>query len=85
MGTVTVTDVLGLSMTASSTDTTSTAGFTIQKWQASCGFTVLEAHTQAGGGHTTPSNITDAEAQPGADATVVISYRLWQRGSPEGA
>src|SRR5438034_4143266 len=29
---------------------------------------------------------TDAEAQPGADATIVISYRLWQRrfaGAPD--
>jgi poly(hydroxyalkanoate) depolymerase family esterase len=48
------TNVLGLNQTPNSTDTTSTAGFTIEKWQNSCGFTVLEAHTQAGGGHTTP-------------------------------
>jgi acetylxylan esterase len=48
------TNVLGLSQTPNSTDTTSTAGFTIEKWQNTCGFTVLEAHTQAGGGHTTP-------------------------------
>src|SRR5207247_8206144 len=27
--------------------------------------------------------LTEAEAQRGADATVVVSYRLWQRVSPE--
>ena len=49
------TNVLGLSATPNSTDTTSTPGFTIEKWQNSpCGFTVLEAHIQANGGHTTP-------------------------------
>jgi poly(hydroxyalkanoate) depolymerase family esterase len=48
------TNVLGLAANPSSTDTTSTAGFTIEKWQSSCSFTVLEAHTQQGGGHTTP-------------------------------
>jgi acetylxylan esterase len=48
------TNVLGLNANPNTTDTTSTAGFTIEKWQNSCGFTVLEAHTQAGGGHTTP-------------------------------
>jgi poly(hydroxyalkanoate) depolymerase family esterase len=48
------TNVLGLAATPNSTDTTSTPGFTIEKWQNSCSFTVLEAHTQQGGGHTTP-------------------------------
>jgi poly(hydroxyalkanoate) depolymerase family esterase len=48
------TNVLGLSTTPTSTDTTSAPGFTIQKWQNSCGVDVLEAHTQQGGGHTTP-------------------------------
>ncbi|HZL16162.1 MAG TPA: PHB depolymerase family esterase [Polyangia bacterium] len=52
------TNLLGLSATPSSTDTTSTAGFTIEKWQNTCGFTVLEAHIQAGGGHTTPIDDT---------------------------
>jgi acetylxylan esterase len=48
------TNVLGLNANPNSTDTTSDPGYTIEKWQNSCGFTVLEAHTQAGGGHTTP-------------------------------
>ena len=49
------TNVLGLNTTPNSTDTTSTPNFTIEKWQNSpCGFTVLEAHIQANGGHTTP-------------------------------
>jgi MYXO-CTERM domain-containing protein len=49
------TNLLGLSATPISTDTTSTVGFTILKWQNSpCGYTVLEAHEQQGGGHTTP-------------------------------
>ncbi len=52
------TNVLGLNSTPNSTDTTSTPGYTIEKWQNSCGFTVLEAHTQANGGHTTPINST---------------------------
>ena len=57
------TNVLGLSATPNSTDTTSVSGFTIGKWQNSCGFTVLEAHTQANGGHGTP-----------IDATSVINF-----------
>jgi acetylxylan esterase len=48
------TNVLGLNATPNSTDTTSDPGYTIEEWQNSCHFTVLEAHTQAGGGHTTP-------------------------------
>jgi len=48
------TNVLGLTMTPTSTDSTSVSGFKIEKWQNTCGFTVLEAHTQANGGHTTP-------------------------------
>jgi acetylxylan esterase len=57
------TNVLGLSMTPTSTDSTSVSGFKIEKWQNSCGFTLLEAHTQANGGHTTP-----------IDANAVISF-----------
>ncbi len=57
------TDLLGLSATPNSTDKTSVSGFTILKWQNSCGFTVLEAHEQQGGGHTTP-----------IDANSVISF-----------
>ena len=57
------TNVLGLSAAPNSTDTTSVSGFKIEKWQNSCGFTVLEAHTQNGGGHTTP-----------IDANSVISF-----------
>jgi acetylxylan esterase len=48
------TNVLGLNATPNSTDTTSVSGFKIEKWQNSCGFTVLEAHTQQNGVHTTP-------------------------------
>lgn len=49
------TNLLGLGATPNSTDTTSVSGFTILKWQNSpCGYTVLEAHEQQGGGHTTP-------------------------------
>jgi acetylxylan esterase len=66
------TNVLGLNATASSTDSTSVAGFTIQKWQNSCGFTVLEAHTQANGGHTTP-----------IDATSVISFFGLDKPAPD--
>jgi poly(hydroxyalkanoate) depolymerase family esterase len=66
------TNVLGLNAAASSTDSTSVAGFTIQKWQNSCGFTVLEAHTQANGGHTTP-----------IDATSVISFFGLDKPAPD--
>lgn len=52
------TDVLGLSQSPNTTDTTSVPGFTIETWQNTCGFTVLEAHTQQGGGHTTPIDAT---------------------------
>jgi poly(hydroxyalkanoate) depolymerase family esterase len=52
------TNVLGLSQTPNSTDTTSVSGFTIEKWQNSCGFTVLEAHTQQNGMHNTPFDAT---------------------------
>jgi acetylxylan esterase len=52
------TNVLDLNATPNSTDTTTDPGYTIEKWQNTCGFTVLEAHTQAGGGHTTPINAT---------------------------
>jgi poly(hydroxyalkanoate) depolymerase family esterase len=50
------TNVLGLSATPNSTDTTSMPSYTIQKWQNSCGFTVLEAHEdmESDNGHTTP-------------------------------
>ena len=52
------TNVLGLNATPNSTDTTTDPGYTIEKWQNSCDYTVLEAHIQAGGGHTTPINAT---------------------------
>ena len=63
------TNVLGLSATPTSTDTTSTPGFTIEKWENSCAFTVLEAHTQANGGHTTPINATSVIGFFGLDKT----------------
>jgi acetylxylan esterase len=63
------TNVLGLNATPSSTDSTSVAGFTIEKWQASCGFTVLEAHTQANGGHTTPIDANSVVSFFGLDKT----------------
>jgi hypothetical protein len=66
------TNVLGLNMTPNSTDTTSTSGFTIEKWQNSCGFTVLEAHIQAGGGHTTP-----------VDANAVVSFFGLDKTGPD--
>jgi poly(hydroxyalkanoate) depolymerase family esterase len=52
------TNLLGLSATPTSTDTTSAPNFTIEKWLNSCGVSVLEAHTQMGGGHTTPIDPT---------------------------
>jgi acetylxylan esterase len=63
------TNVLGLSTTPNSTDSTSVSGFTIQKWQNSCGFTVLEAHTQANGGHTTPIDANSVVSFFGLDKT----------------
>jgi acetylxylan esterase len=48
------TNVLGVPMTPTSTDSMSVPGFKIEKWQSACGFTVLEAHTENNGGHTTP-------------------------------
>lgn len=50
------TDVLGLSATPNATDTTSMTDYTIQSWQNTCGFTVLEAHEdmESDNGHTTP-------------------------------
>jgi poly(hydroxyalkanoate) depolymerase family esterase len=45
------TNVLDLTMTPSSTDTTSARNFKIEKWQNACGFTLLEAHTESNGGH----------------------------------
>lgn len=66
------TNVLGLSMTPTSTDSTSVSGFKIEKWQSTCGFTVLEAHTQANGGHTTP-----------IDANAVISFFGVDKAGPD--
>ncbi len=64
------TNVLGLNATPNSTDTTSTPGFTIEKWQNSpCGFTVLEAHIQANGGHTTPIDSNSVVSFFGLDKT----------------
>jgi acetylxylan esterase len=50
------TDLLGLSATPNTT--TMPSGFTVETWQNSCGYTVLEAHEQQGGGHTTPIDAT---------------------------
>ncbi len=63
------TNVLGLATNPNSTDTTSTAGFTIEKWQSTCGYTVLEAHTQANGGHTTPIDSNSVVSFFGLDKT----------------
>ena len=63
------TNVLGLSATPNSTDTTSVSGYTIEKWEDSCAFTVLEAHTQANGGHTTPINASSVITFFGLDKT----------------
>jgi acetylxylan esterase len=63
------TNVLGLSATPTSIDATSVAGFTIQKWQGSCGFTILESHTQANGGHTTPIDANSVVSFFGLDKT----------------
>jgi poly(3-hydroxybutyrate) depolymerase len=61
------TNVLGLNATPSSTDSTSVSGFTIEKWQNACGLTLLEAHTQANGGHTTPIDASSVIAFFGLD------------------
>jgi poly(hydroxyalkanoate) depolymerase family esterase len=66
------TNVLGLSMTPTSTDSMSVSGFKIEKWQNTCGFTALEAHTQANGGHTTP-----------IDAAAVISFFGLDKTGPD--
>ena len=66
------TNVLGVPMTATSTDSTSVAGFKIEKWQNTCGFTVLEAHTQSNGGHTTP-----------IDANAVIGFFGLDKPGPD--
>ncbi len=69
------TNVLGVS--TAPTSSTMASGFTIEKWQNSCGFTVLEAHTQASGGHTTPIDATSVIGffgldKPGADPQIAI-------------
>src|SRR5262249_46245412 len=64
------TNVLGLSATPTSTDTS--GNFTIQRWQNSCPFTVLEAHAQANGGHPTP-----------IDAASVVSFFGLDRTGPD--
>src|SRR6185436_11254025 len=66
------TNLLGLSATPTSTDSTSTPGYTIQTWQNSCPFTVLEAHTQANGDHGTP-----------IDASAVISFFGLDKSGPD--
>jgi poly(hydroxyalkanoate) depolymerase family esterase len=66
------TNVLGLPMTPTSTDSTSVSGFKIEKWQNTCGFTLLEAHTQSNGGHTTP-----------IDANAVISFFGLDKPGPD--
>jgi hypothetical protein len=59
-------------MSPTSTDSTSVSGFKIEKWQNACPFTVLEAHTQANGGHTTP-----------IDANAVISFFGLDKSEPD--
>jgi MYXO-CTERM domain-containing protein len=66
------TNVLGLPMTPTSTDSTSTPRFKIEKWQNSCGFTVLEAHTESNGGHSTA-----------IDANAVISFFALDKPGPD--
>ncbi len=56
------TNVLGLSTNPTSMDTPM-SGYARESWTNSCGFTVLEAWTQQGGGHPTP-----------VDASAVISW-----------
>ena len=62
------TNVLDLSATPTTTATPMT-GYTEQLWSNSCGFTVLEAWTQAGGGHTTPVDPTAVITFFGLDET----------------
>jgi poly(hydroxyalkanoate) depolymerase family esterase len=83
------TNVLGLPMSPTSTDSTSVSGFKIEKWQNACSFTVLEAHTQSNGGHTTP---IDANAvisffgldKPGAEPQVAACGNSGSAGAPAG-
>ena len=65
------TNVLGLSTTATTTDTPM-SGYTRDTWQNSCGFTVLQAWTQQNGGHTTP-----------VDAAAVISFFGLDKTGPD--
>jgi poly(hydroxyalkanoate) depolymerase family esterase len=65
------TNVFGLSATPTATDTPM-SGYTRQSWQDSCGFTVLEAWTQTGGGHPTP-------VDPGA----VVSWFGLDKSGPD--
>jgi poly(hydroxyalkanoate) depolymerase family esterase len=65
------TNVLGLSMTPTSTDTPM-SGYSRETWQNSCGFTVLQAWTQQNGGHTTP-----------IDASAVISFFGLDKTGPD--
>jgi poly(3-hydroxybutyrate) depolymerase len=59
------TNVLGLSATptTNTTETINGNAYNVETWNASCGFTVLEAYTEPDGGHTTP-----------IDPSVVISF-----------
>jgi poly(hydroxyalkanoate) depolymerase family esterase len=83
------TNVLGLPMSPTSTDSTSVSGFKIEKWQNACPFTVLEAHTQSNGGHSTP---IDANAvisffgldKPGADPQVAACGNSGSAGATAG-
>ncbi|HEY4105923.1 MAG TPA: PHB depolymerase family esterase [Polyangiaceae bacterium] len=61
------TNVLGLNTTP---DTNTTSGaYQTETWKNSCGFTVLEAHTQNGGGHTTPIDSNSVLSFFGLDKT----------------
>jgi poly(hydroxyalkanoate) depolymerase family esterase len=51
------TNLLGVSATPTTTDMPMT-GFTRQRWSNACGFTVLEAWSQAGGAHDMQTNPT---------------------------
>ena len=64
--------MLGLNATPNSTDTTSVPNLTLQKWLNPCGFTVLEAHTQANGGHTTPIDANSVIGFFGLDKTSAV-------------
>lgn len=61
------TNVLGLNATPNSSDMPS--GYQVEKWQNACGFTVLEAHTQNGGGHSTPIDADSVISFFGLDQT----------------